>query len=156
MSDFREFWKKPNYKDRKTVLRGSLHITNVELEFLSELLLEWLDDEPDAITAESFYWAKKIPSSTWYDWLKKSQDLREAFEVAVEIIGERRERRGLTGEFNAQLVALSLPAYSKRLRDWKLQERKSNEDSIKQTIVVIRDKMPDTDEVMPRHAEGNE
>lgn len=153
MSDFREFWKNPNRKDGLTVCRASLHTTIVELEYIAELMLEWLDKE-DGITAESFYLGKNVPSRTWDDWLKRCHQLREAWDIVVERIGERRERRGLEGKYNASLVSSTMPLYNKKYREWKLQERKSNEDASKQTVIVVRDKMPSTDDVPVRGAEG--
>lgn len=155
MDDFREFWKNPNRKDGLTVCRASLHTTIVELEYIAELMLEWLDKE-DGITAESFYLGKNVPSRTWDDWLKRCHQLREAWDIVVERIGERRERRGLEGKYNASLVSSTMPLYNKKYREWKLQERKSNEDASKQTVIVVRDRMPSTDDVPVRGAEGTD
>lgn len=146
MTDFREFWKNPNRKDGLTVMRGSLHISIAELEYIAELIPEWLDNE-DAITAESFYLSKNISTSTFDEWLKKCPSLQQAWDIAIERIGERRERRGLEGKYNASLVSSTMALYNKKYRAWKLQERKSAEEGSKQTIVVVRDKMPETDEV---------
>ena len=155
MSDFREFWKNPNRKDGLTVCRASLHTTMVELEYIATLLLEWIETG-DGITAESFYLGKNIPTRTWDDWLKRCPALDEAWDICVERIGERRERRGLEGKYNASLVSNTMPLYSKKYRAWKLQERKSNEEGAKQTILVVRERMPDTEEVVPKRAEGTD
>lgn len=154
MSDFKEFWKNPNRKDGLTICRGSIPVTIVELEYLAELLLEWLEKE-DAITAESFHLNKNIASNRWHDWCKRCPELQEAWDIAVERIGERRERRGLTGAYNSRLVEATMPLYKKSFREWKLQERKMSE-SEKQTIIVMRDRFPETDAVEPRAYEGAE
>ncbi len=155
MSDFREFWKDPNRKDGLTISRGSAHTTIVELEYIAELLLEWLDKE-DAITASSFHLNKNIPTNRWDEWMDRCPKLQEAWDTAVERIGERRERRGLEGKYNASLVSNTMPLYSKKYRAWKLQERKANEAGAQNTVFVLREKMPDTPDVLPRQIESAE
>jgi hypothetical protein len=155
MLDFREFWKNPNRKDGLTIARGSAYTTIAELEYISTLMLEWIDKE-DAITVESFYLSRNIPSGTFDDWVRRCPELQNAWDICVERIGERRERRGLEGKYNASLVSSTMPLYSKKYRAWKLQERKSNEEGAKQTIFVVREKMPETNDVMPRQIESAE
>lgn len=151
MSDFREFWKNPNRKDGLTICRASLHTTIVELEYIAELMLQWVESE-DVITVESFYNSKNVPEGTFEDWLKRCPALKEAHDICVIRIGERRERRGLEGKYNASLVSSTARLYNKKLRALWQEDRKSHDDA-RQTIVVVRDKMPDTSEVMPKHVE---
>ncbi len=115
MSDFKEFWKDPNRKDGLTICRGSAYTTIVELEYIATLLLEWIANE-DPITAESFYLSKNVPTRTFDDWLSRCPQLQEAWDITVERIGERRERRGLEGKYNASLVCNTMPLYSKTQR----------------------------------------
>src|SRR5574338_1010930 len=149
MSDFREFWKNPNRKDGLTVCRASLHTTIVELEYIATLMLEWVENE-DVITVESFYNHKNVPEPTFDDWMKRCPALKEAYEVCLIRIGERRERRGLEGKYNASLVSSTARLYNKKLRDLWREDRKMNEEGSRQTIVVVRDKMPETDDVLPK------
>jgi hypothetical protein len=156
MSDFREFWKNPNRKDGLTVCRASLHTTIVELEYIAVLLIEWLDTQ-DAVTAESFYLSKNIPSRTWEDWLKRCPDLQDAWDIAVERIGERREVKGLKGEYNPGLVERTMPLYNKKYRALRKEmSNKADSTGSGQTVIVLRDKMPETDMVKERVYEGTE
>lgn len=153
MDDFREFWKNPNRKDGLTVCRASLHTTIVELEYIAQLMLEWVENE-DVITVESFYNSKNVPERTFLDWMKRCPDLSDAYEICLMRIGERRERRGLKGEYNSSLVHSTARLYNKKLRDLWREDRKATEEGSRQTVIVVRDKMPSTDDVPVRGAEG--
>jgi|ERR1700733_6916288 hypothetical protein len=156
MSDFREFWRNPNRKDGLTFWRASAYTTNAELEYISELLIEWLDNQ-DCLTAKSFYLSKKVSSSTFYDWLKRCPQLKEAWDIAIEVIGDRREVGGLMGKLNPGLVERTMPLYDKSY--YELRKEMSNKvDSTGsgQTVIVLRDKMPETDMVKERVYEGTE
>jgi len=155
MSDFREFWRNPNRKDGVFTFRSSAYTTIAELEYIAELLMEWIDKE-DALTAEEFYLSKNIYPGVFHQWLKRCPILNEAWEICVERIGERRERKALKGELNASLVLATHALYNKKYRAWKREERKHAEEGSKQTIVVVRDKMPETPEVDCVKPEGND
>lgn len=155
MSDFREFWKNPNRKDGLTICRGSAHTTIVELEYIAQLMLEWVLNE-DVITVESFYNSKNVPERTFVDWMKRCPDLSDAYEICLATIGDRRERRGLEGKYNSSLVASTQRLYNKKLRDLWREDRKITEPGTQQTIVVVRDRHPETDIVPPKSYEGAE
>lgn len=154
MSGFKEFWRDPNRKDGLTICRGSAHTTIVELEYIAELMLEWVENE-DVITVERFYNSKNVPEGTFEDWMKRCPSLKEAYDICLIKIGERRERRGLEGKYNSSLVASTARLYNKKLRDLWREDRKINEGSSNQTIVVVRDKYPETD-VVKAICEGTE
>lgn len=158
MLDFREFWKNPSPKGSIGVFRASPYTSIAELEYIAELLLEWLDKEPSLLVS-TFYSSRNIAPSTFYGWMNRCPQLKWAWEVALQRIGERRELGGLTNKLNAGIVQASQSIYSKEWADLetKRQERKAkNEEGARQTIVVVRDKMPDTPEVSPIRYEGTE
>lgn len=156
MSNLRELWRCPNAKDSLKIWRGSAHTPIIELEYISGLLLEWLDD-PNNLTAESFYLSKKISSSTFEYWLKRCPELQEAWDIAVEVIGARREVGALTGKLNPGLVERTMPIYNKKYYALRKEfSNKSDSAGSGQTLIVLRDKMPETEIVKERVYEGTE
>jgi hypothetical protein len=90
-------------------------------------------------------------------WCARSPELEDAYDTAKHIIGERRERMALEGKYNSSIVIMTMPLYDKeflKLRKEMVKAAKGDGDS-KQTIVVLRDKMPDTIEVKSKY-EGTE
>ena len=156
MSDFREYWRNPTGKDALTMWRGSAYTTIVELEYIASLLLEWLDNQ-DPVTAESFYLSRKISTSTFERWLQRCPELQEAWDIAVEVIGARRELGGLMGKLNPGLVRATMARYNKKYYELqKEMSAKSDSTGSGQTLIVLRDKMPETEIVKERVYEGTE
>lgn len=152
--DFRDFWNNKLRKDGWTLYRTSLQATDVELEYIATQLLEWSTEEKP-IKASTFHLDRNISFRVWNDWLVRCPELAEAYETVKAKIGERRERKGLEGKYNASIVALTMPLYDRDYKEWKREQMKaaSKNDEGKQTIVVVRDRMPDTDEVLPKRVE---
>jgi len=155
MDDFREYWRNPTTQKSIGVWRASSHTSIAELEFISELLLDWLDKE-QALIASTFYSSRNIARATFYDWMERCPQLKWAWQVALQRIGERRELGGLKGQLNSGMIQASQPLYSKDYLDLKMQLMKHSDESVRQTIVVLRDKMPETDEVKSKGYEGAE
>ena len=136
--------------------RHSYEATDQELEALADEVIEW-SKQDHVIKAGMFLIEKNVAWETWGEWCDKSSILRKAYDNAKFIIGERRERKGLDGTYNAGLVAQTMPLYDREYRALRQELMASKHDSgSQQTIVVVRDKFPETDIVSPRSVEGTE
>jgi hypothetical protein len=158
--DCNAFWNKKLKDDGWTVLRTSLHVTEPEINYICQELVRWAKEE-DVIKVGMFHVYHDINFDAWGEWLKKYPQLRAAYRMAKYIIGERRERKGLKGEYNANIVNASALLYDEEQLNLRKElmalNKRGDDDSVRQTIVVVRDKMPETDDVPTiRGGEGTE
>jgi hypothetical protein len=83
-----------------------------------------------------------IPPKAYQEWLKKFDYIREAHELLVFCIGNKREEGALTRRLDSSFVAKGLPMYLSQyaeLEEWraKLKEDSSGNASVKIEVVQI-------------------
>lgn len=82
---------------------------------LATELAEWcLQDEALKIT--QFLSFKKVPVDCFYRWIKTNEQLKQAHEFAMRVIGDRREIGALKKKLDGTIVSYTMPHYDK---DWK-------------------------------------
>ena len=83
-------------------------------------ILEWSYHSP-VLTIMGFFKKKGISHSTFRSWRDKYPKLKEGYEHALEIIGERRELGALNRKLAENTVLRSMSNYS---YDWSVLEAK--------------------------------
>jgi hypothetical protein len=87
-----------------------------KLEKITAEMLAWVYESSEATKLSKFFHMHGIRNKTALDWCKKWPKFAEAYQLAKEIIGNRREHGALTKVFDAGLVIKSMPMYDE---DWK-------------------------------------
>ena len=111
---------------------------------LAKRLLKWSKD-PNALRIEQFWAAEELHHKDFYRWVEKYDFMRNAYDFALETIGERRGQRLENNEMNGQFIA-RLGMYSHRYKEyeeWRSRLNKEEQKTDGPQIVVI-EKMPDT------------
>lgn len=92
-------------------------LTQAFLDRISSELIQWATHNEDALKVSQFYLSKGIPMNTYYNWLEKYPDFKEAHEIAMQLIGNRREVGGLKRKFDAGIVSYTMSHYDKTWKD---------------------------------------
>lgn len=126
----------------------TIPVPDAYIEEVARRLLEWVEQDKDAVIFSEFLQKHKIGWTTWDRWKKRSPKLREANEFALMCIGNRREKNGLTRKFDPGMVQRSMPHYS---QDWKILTEwyaKTKEDVAQQgtNITVKMEPIPTPEE----------
>lgn len=101
------------YFDHKA--REKSWMTEAKIERMGVELLQWAET-PEATKLSKFFHARRITSKVVLDWCKKWPRFAEDYQLAKEIIGDRREDGALNKVFDAHFIRLSMPMYDE---DWK-------------------------------------
>ena len=70
----------------------------------------------NAVKLCDFYNALGIPYRTFYGWVEKNPNLKEARDYAVEAIGSHREKGGLWKRLDSRLIAMTMARYDREER----------------------------------------
>jgi hypothetical protein len=128
--------RKPS--SRQAVLERDINFFKkvpVSDEYLAKLafdLVHWALNDPRALKLTQFRTSRLICRDMWDKWLERSAELRDARELALEVIGDRRELGGLEKRFDSSIVSFTMPVYDpawKELVAWRaaLKEEKANQ-----------------------------
>ena len=109
-----------------------LPVTEMFIERLAKDLIAWAQTD-DAWIYSQFYTQKGIHRSQYYKWVDAHEVLREAHDMAKELIGIRRETKF---QHDTGMVKPMMPFYS---QDWKDMETWRNKLKVEQ---VSADKRP--------------
>lgn len=118
------------------------------IERLAVELSNWAVNDEEAIKISQFYIKRGISKQDFTRWMEWVPALKEAYSVAMEAIGNRREVAGLTKKFDSSMVQFTMPQYDqgwKEMNEWraKLREQIINQNNGPQIIVL--EKYPDSD-----------
>lgn len=89
-------------------------------------LIEWAKQE-DSMTIDGFPISKMLAPSAFHELPTKSAQFSQAYDLALGIIGLRRERLAHEGAINAQIVKETMPLYDPIYRKWLICERNKAE-----------------------------
>lgn len=120
--------------------------THEEFARLAQELIDWARNG-NGIKVEEFKNHKGVSGKVFQQWCEKSPELDEANTLALSIIGTRRERKALEGEWNPYIVMNTMPLYDKKFRSfykWK-QQLTAKEQHKQQDIKVIIEAAPSSD-----------
>jgi len=121
------------------------------LEQLAIDLISWVEDNPQVVQLIGFLKAKGIYPNTLRDWKERNESLKNAYNWTMFTLGQRREHKALTKDFDSSFVRYTMPLFDedyKNLEEWRAKLREANEDS--GTKIVVLEKFPETKEVPKR------
>jgi hypothetical protein len=126
-------------------------VSNLMLERIAKAIVEWAGHEK-SLCVNEFYIAQGIPPSTWSKWLELSDELRDAYDIAKETIGIRREKGVMLGHYRDTMIKPLQGHYSvdwrnEQARQAHLQQSITNQQL--QTKIVIMNDIERTDVVPP-------
>lgn len=110
------------------------------LNELASQLITWANEAEDVYSMSAFLRLKMLRWSTFYNWLEKSKKLQAAYEYALLVLGERRERGGLTRKLDSGMVSYTMAHYDpkwKKLAEWRAKLKQENDPGTESKIVVI-------------------
>ena len=133
------------YNNRNHFFYRSKPITDRELDQLAEELLNEVDSS-EMLKITSFLTSRRISTSDYYSWLKRSERLRKAHNIALNIIGLRREVGGLNGDYNPTIVLRTLGYYDESYKAHFEEEAKSKEGLSSVPLKVVIERYGDIEE----------
>ena len=114
------------------------------LETLGFELVEYVEKDPEVFKIKQFLALKRIPSSTYYEWLDQNEFLMTCHEFALMILGNRREGWAIQDNLNGPMLERSMPHYDdewKKLHEWRAALTKGPEGQTG-NITVVLDAVP--------------
>ena len=108
-------------------------ITEKQLVFFCNSLIEWARDKEDAQDPTEFAMRNGVSSRTYGDWLDKYQMVADADREACDYIGFRLYRRWLDGKCHTGADKY-LPVFKSRFKKHRNDEKKQELDDIKERI----------------------
>jgi len=117
------------------------------IEKLASQVVEWAYNDEEALILDYFWIGKGIPTTSIVRWRKKHPELNEAFLLAKNIIGMRREVGGLTRKLDGNMVSKTAANYSvewKELEEWRSNLNKKDEKSDTSNITFVLEQFPDS------------
>ena len=120
--------------------------TDQELDLLTSDLLLWAEQE-DSITFGGFIEISGLVNARLYEYAKRHQPLADAITVARQIVGIRREKRGLENKYNASIVMATMPLYDPEIRAYRKELAQKDSEHGGAQIIVRMENFPETKEV---------
>lgn len=100
--------------------------TEVEFINLGYELIEWAKQE-NSLTINGFPIKKMMSASIFHALPEKSTQFSQAYDIALNIIGSKRERLAHEGALNAQIVRETMPLYDPMYRKWFISQKNKEE-----------------------------
>jgi hypothetical protein len=107
---------------------------------LGNELIAWAQQE-DSLIIDGFPLSKMIAPSTFHALPAKSEQFAQSYDVALRIIGSRRERLAHEGLLNVHIVRETMPLYDPVYRKWIMNQKNGDQEEPGKTKFVIV-KMP--------------
>lgn len=121
-----------------TLTVDSLHpVSDIVLQRHANDLLAWANGNEDAIRLKTFMTDRHIAPKVFYEWADRYRPLKAAMEVALDIIGGRRELKGLQRKYDPNLVERTMPLYDSQYKAWKLEQKMNQQESQKPTEIRV-------------------
>jgi len=99
-------------------------------------LVAWAQQE-DSLTIDGFPISKMLAPSIFHALPAKSQQFAQAYDLALGIIGSRRERLAHEGLLNAHIVRETMPLYDPVYRKWLISDKNKEENVGKTKIITV-------------------
>ena len=109
--------------------------TEAEYISMGNELIAWAREET-SLAIDGFPISKMIAPSIFHAIPAKSETFAQAYDLALGIIGLRREHLAHQGAINAHIVRETMPIYDRVYRRWLISE-KNKEESVGQTKVIV-------------------
>ncbi len=122
------------------------HPTDGYIEALAQELLDWAENDEEALIIGEFFMRKKLFRESVLAWRKQFPLLESAYKEAMTRIGYRREKGALKKNLDSQMVRIAAHMYSD---EWDAinqyhKELKKDENSTKQEINLHFDAVPES------------
>ena len=112
--------KEHNWEDYLNTNTFQMHPSNgASKERLAVELIEWAKLKT-SYKISQFYIDKGIPRDTFYKWAHKHECLMEAYNIALELLGNRREIGAIERKLEPSIIKFTMPLYDK---DWVKREK---------------------------------
>lgn len=92
-------------------------VTEAFINRISKELLDWAQNDPEALKMSEFFNKKRIPRNTWDAW-SRYPTFKAARALAVEALGNRREKGAIAKKFDPTTINFMMPMYD---AEWKAQ-----------------------------------
>lgn len=99
-----------------------IYMTEKEILKLSEALVKWALNDPEALKITLFFNDRGITWQVCRDWRDRFQVFAAAWDLAMQAIGDRRELGAIKRELSEGLVKYTLPIYDKAIRDMEFEK----------------------------------
>jgi hypothetical protein len=110
--------------------------TEAEYITMGNELIAWVKEE-SSLAIDGFPISKMISPSFFHALPAKSERFAQAYDIALGIIGLRRERLAHEGAINAHIVRETMPLYDPVYRKWRIDEKNKEEGSGQTKIVTV-------------------
>lgn len=133
------------YRNMKTLQK--LPINNLFLETLAKDLIEWALNNDDALRISQFYGSKHMTRDDFMRLMNKNETLREAYDFAIETLGQRREIGWIKGDYEGSAISATLAHYcsvAKEQAEYKAALRQKAEVDRGGNITVVLPPIPDS------------
>jgi hypothetical protein len=145
--------EKANATQRYRRMSYRTQANEAELDELAIEIVEWARTT-EAIRATTLFTELEVWAQTFYEWVERHDKLKRAYQQVKYILAEKRERRGLEGTYNANIVMAMMPLYDPEFKAWKQEQSAQKERSVVAPVHVIMQQMGETD-IVP-HKPTNE
>ena len=104
-------------------------------------LITWAQENKSAYRLTQFLNMKGIPRGTWFKWCESKPLIKEAHEIALSLIADRREIGALERRLDSTMVKHTMPMYDKEwkaLEEWRAKISNNEEQSGNKIVVIER------------------
>lgn len=113
--------------------------TEAEYIALGNELITWVKEE-SSLAIDEFPISRMIAPSLFHTLPAKSEQFAQAYDIALGIIGLRRERLAHEGAINTHIVRETMPLYDRVYRKWLISDKNKDENAGETKFLII--KMP--------------
>jgi hypothetical protein len=115
-----------SYKEEYHTDFFSFRLIPVHIDYIKKFaheLVEWAANDETARTLGKFYRLKRIRNCTVDKWADRCPELKEAIELATEMIGDRREDLALIKQLDAGIVTRTMGLYNAKWQAYQRSEQ---------------------------------
>jgi len=98
-------------------------VSEAFLERLAKDMVDWAYNDDNALKITTFYISKGISATTMNRWYKRNEILKLAHDIALMIIGDRREIGAIKNKYNTSLVMSQMAKYDSSW--WELEKKRA-------------------------------
>lgn len=115
---------------------------------ISTELVNWAKTDQKAYKIRPFFSNKGIAQDTYCKWVRKYPTFKAAYDLAMAVIGDRREHGAIERKLDSNIVTFMAPHYDadwKSMREYNANLKKEIGGATTAPINVYLDKFPSSD-----------
>ena len=136
------------------------------LERVADDLIRWIHEHPKSVRLDDFFSEKGIHWERYSKWTKKNESLKDAIDIAMQIIASRRDTGAIEKRYDGNYIAKTIRMYCPVAEASSKRELKEKYDKEKELVrlraqlnldekgdkhqVVIIERFPNSDLVPER------